>query len=104
MSTPAKGRRHEGGTAFGRYAAGDAKRLALPRRLAYYRPNKERDQGVSAAGADDHSLLLLGSTPCRRPLRRFGCRRFVGAFFIPSINAKEVQPREMVRMTRGNTD
>ena len=39
----------------GRWAAGDAKRLALPRQLAYYRLNKERDQRASAAGADDRS-------------------------------------------------
>jgi hypothetical protein len=51
----------------GRWAAGDAKRLALPRRLAYYRLNKERDQHASAVGADDRSspatwgLRLVGT-------------------------------------------
>jgi hypothetical protein len=57
-----------GGSAIaGRWAAGDAKRLALPRPLAYYRLNKERDQRASAAGADDRSspatwgLRLVGT-------------------------------------------
>jgi hypothetical protein len=54
-------------TTTGRCAAGDEKRLALPRRLAYYRLNKERDQRASAAGADDRSspaawgLRLVGT-------------------------------------------
>jgi hypothetical protein len=47
---------------------GDTKRLALPRRLAYYRPDKERDQRASAAGADDCS------SPAARGLRQVGTR------------------------------
>jgi hypothetical protein len=56
----------------GRQGAGDAKPLALPRRLAYYRRDNERDQRASAAGADDCSPW---ATPGRHPLRRVGWKR-----------------------------
>jgi hypothetical protein len=63
----------------GRQGAGDAKPLALPRRLAYYRRDNERDQRASAAGADDCSPW---ATPGRHPLRRVGWKRLGGVPFL----------------------